>query len=643
MVKPGRRLGPKLTAILIVYLFVALAAVGLTLLMSWQLEGGAAAVNEMGSQRMRSYRIALALTQSTLPEVDRAALSADIHRQVADFDRVLDDLERGDSSRPMLLPRKADIHTRFTALRMQWAQDLKPRIDIVLAAPSAQTAAVLLADYVQRADAFVLQIDGTVRAIERAMADNTRLLRLLQFGIIGLSVVGTVTLIYLMFLLIIRPVTSLEEGMQRMAAGDFGVRMPVESKDELGELAMGFNRMAGHLQDLYASLEQRVAEKTRILEDRNAELGTLYETTALLTRPAVLEQLCRDFLHKLVARMDAQGGAVRLVEPDNGTIHLLVQEGMSPELVHSERCLRKGECLCGEELQQAQAGVHVLVHAPYRDLPYRCREAGFATVGVFPIRVREHNLGLFNLYFRAPREFSTQERHMLETLGQHLGIAVENQRLAAREKEMAISEERNLLAQELHDSIAQSLAFLNIEAQLLQTSLERGQIEGARQDLARIREGIQESYDDVRELLVHFRTRLAESDIEVAIASSLVRFEGQTHIKTAFAQSGDGMPLSPEIQLQVMHIIQECLSNARKHSGASMLEVEMERGTTYRFRVRDDGKGFAPDKVPSDLHVGLRIMRERARRIGGTLDVRSTPGRGTEVVLTLPVAQTEPA
>ncbi|MCW5622432.1 MAG: type IV pili methyl-accepting chemotaxis transducer N-terminal domain-containing protein, partial [Burkholderiales bacterium] len=126
--KPGRRLGPKLTAILIVYLFVALAAVGLTLLMSWQLEGGAAAVNEMGSQRMRAYHIALALTQSTLPEGDRAALNADIHNQVADFDRVLDDLERGDSSRPMLLPRKADIHARFTALRTQWAQDLKPRI-----------------------------------------------------------------------------------------------------------------------------------------------------------------------------------------------------------------------------------------------------------------------------------------------------------------------------------------------------------------------------------------------------------------------------------------------------------------------------------------------------------------------------------
>ena len=226
---------------------------------------------------------------------------------------------------------------------------------------------------------------------------------------------------------------------------------------------------------------------------------------------------------------------------------------------------------------------------------------------------------------------------MLETLGQHLGIAVENQRLIERAKEMAISEERNLLAQELHDSIAQSLAFLNLQAQMLDDSLARGRLDDARGELARIREGIQESYDDVRELLVHFRTRVAQVDIESAIASSLERFEGQTGIRTTFVQSSAAMPLSPEIQIQVLHIIQECLSNARKHSGAKGVRVEMERAPGYRFRVIDDGRGFDPASVTSDMQVGLRIMRERAHRIGGTLSVRSQLGAGTEVTLELPL------
>ncbi|MCC7548282.1 MAG: type IV pili methyl-accepting chemotaxis transducer N-terminal domain-containing protein [Burkholderiales bacterium] len=639
MAKLSRRLGPKLTAILVVYLLVALVAVGMTLLMSWQLEGGAAAVNELGSQRMRSYRIALVLAPASPSAADQAAAAARARSEIAEFDRVLDYLQRGDSSRPMMLPRDQAIQARFAALRAEWSEQMKPRIEAVLGATSPEARHALLVAYVPRADAFVDHIDGIVRAIEQAISHTTYLLRTLQFGLIVLSLVGTVALIYLMFLLVVRPVAALEAGMKRMADGDFAVRLPVESQDEFGELASGFNSMAAHLQDLYANLEHRVAQKTRTLADKNEELATLYEVAALLGQPGSIEAVCRDFLRELMSRLEAQGGAVRLIEPDSGEIHLFVHQGLSGAFTESERCLRRGGCLCGEGAQRAQPSVHVLVQGALRAEPIRCREEGFATVGVFPMRLREHNLGLFNLYFREPREFSTQERFMLETLGRHLAIAVENQRLVAREKEMAISEERNLLAQELHDSIAQSLAFLNIQAQLLQDSLDHDRLDSAREELGRIREGIQESYDDVRELLVHFRTRMAETDIEAAIASALVRFESQTRVKTRFLQSGVGLPLAPEMQLQVMHIVQESLSNARKHAQATSVQVEMERGTVYRFWVRDDGRGFDPQAVHTDLHVGLRIMRERAHRIGGELRVTSSQGRGTEVLLTLPVLE----
>jgi two-component system nitrate/nitrite sensor histidine kinase NarX len=646
MPQTPRKLGVKLTAILIAYLAVAVGAVGLTLLTSWQLEGGAAAVNDMGSQRMRSYRIALLIGEANAPGADRARLEQAVRAEVTQFERVLADLEQGDSSRPMMLPRDPQIRSRFDALKREWHTAMKPGIERSIAAAVDRAkgdAAPSTAEYVGATEGFVARIDALVLAIEQAISDNTRLLRSLQFGLIALSVIGTVALIYLMYLLIIRPVTGLEEGMRRMESGDFGVRLPVESRDELGAVAAGFNRMAAHLQELYASLERRVAEKTRTLEDKNRELGTLYEIAALLSQPTALDNLCRDFLRKLIARLGARGGAVRLVEADTGKLHMFVHEGIGSDLAQAERCLERGDCLCGQGVQRQHPSVHVLVRRPHDKEPYRCREAGFATVGVFPIRFRDQALGVFNLYFGEPREFDPQQRLMLETLGQHLGIAVENQRLIAREKEMAISEERNLLAQELHDSIAQALAFLNLQAQMLQDSLAHGESDQAREELARIREGIQESYDDVRELLVHFRTRFAQADIESAIAAALERFEGQTGMRTAFSQSGVGMPLSPETQLQVMHILQESLSNARKHSGAKRVEVEMLRGPVYRFRVRDDGRGFDPGAQGSDLHVGLRIMRERAHRVGGTLHVDSRPGAGTEVVLTLPVLQEQAA
>jgi two-component system nitrate/nitrite sensor histidine kinase NarX len=637
------RLGSKLTAILIGYLAVAVIAVGFTLLASWQLEGGAAAVNEVGSERMRSYRIALLVAQVEAAGGERERLAQAVRTQVAAFDRVLQDLEQGDPSRPLLLPRDPAILAQFAALKQAWQESLRPTVARLLAGGEPAAQAALQRAYLADTDRFVAQVDALVRAIEQDISANTRLLRLLQFGLIALSIVGTVALIYLMYLLIVRPVASLEDGMQRMHGGDFSVRLPVETRDELGALAAGFNRMAAHLQELYASLERRVADKTRTLADRNTELATLYESAALLAQPATLEALCREFVRKLGARLHADGGAVRLVEPDSGKLHLFVQEGMPADLAEAERCLQRGQCLCGEGIQRSRPGVHVLVQGGYRTEPYRCRDAGFATVGVFPIRFRDQSLGVFNLYFRAPRELDAGERHMLETLGQHLGIAVEAQRLVAREKEMAISEERNLLAQELHDSIAQSLAFLNLQAQMLDDSLARGRLDDARGELARIREGIQESYDDVRELLVHFRTRMAESDLEAAIGSALLRFEQHTCIPTRFAQSGVGLPLSPEAQLQVMHIVQESLSNARKHSGATRVEVEVQRGPVYRVCVRDDGRGFDPAAVPGDLHVGLRIMRERAQRIGGRLDVHARQAQGTEVILTLPVQQAQAA
>jgi two-component system nitrate/nitrite sensor histidine kinase NarX len=639
VISATRKLGDKLTAISLAYLLVALSAIGLTLYMSWQLEGGAAAINQMGSERMRAYRIAMLLGDHTLHGARAPAIERTVRSEADLFERTLEEIERGDPARPLVLPSGQTIRAQFAVVKQQWADAMRPALEAVLAEPDAQARVRLLERYHADTERFVSRIDAVVLSIEREVSRDITLLRSVQFGLIALSVVGTVALIYLMYLLIIRPVTGLREGMRRMELGDFSARLPVETGDELGALAAGFNRMAAHLQDLYASLERRVADKTRSLEQKNGELAALYEMAALLSQPASLDDLCREFLHKLIARLAAQGGAVRLIEADSGKLHLFVHEGLNAGLAEAERCLERGDCLCGQGVQRQHPSVHVLVRRPYDREAYRCRDAGFATVGVFPIRFRDRPLGVFNLYFAEPREIDAQERFMLETLGQHLGIAVENQRLIARAKEMAISEERNLLAEELHDSIAQALAYLNIQAQMLQDSLARGALDSAREELARIREGIQESYDDVRELLVHFRTRMAQSDIESAIAAALERFEAQTGIRARFERSGAAIPLSPETQLQVMHIVQESLSNARKHSGASEVEVQMQRGPVYRFRVRDNGRGFEPERQPSDLHVGLRIMRERAHRIGGALQVSSHPGSGTEVVLTLPVPQ----
>ena len=624
------KLGRKLTAVAVIYLLIALAAIGCTLYASWQLEGGAAAINLMGSERMRAWHIAAMVAQP--------AAEAEVWQEIEGFERALAQLEKGDPARPLILPTTEDTRRQFTALRTRWADEMRPAIATALVEGAGPARAEHVARYLQRTARFVEQIDAVVLAVERELAENTTLVRSLQFGLLSMSVVGTIALVYLLFLLIVRPVMHLDDGLRRMKAGDFAVRLPVETSDELGALAVGFNRMAEHLSDLYGTLERRVEQKTRSLAARNDELATLYDTAALLAEPSSVEELCRGFLRKLGSRLQATAAAVRITDAANGDMHLLVQEGMPAALVESERCIAHDWCLCGDAARRQHGGAYPLRRHAAGEPGYACARAGFQTMAVFPIRFRDRVLGVFNLFFDQPRELTASDRQLLETLGRHLGIAIENQRLVAREKEMAVSEERNLLAQELHDSIAQSLAFLNMQAQMLEGSLDQREIEQARTELARIRTGIQASYDDVRELLVHFRTRASQTDLESAIAQSLTRLESQSGVRTRFTRSGTSLPLSPETQVQVLHIVQEALSNVRKHAGPCEVQVDLQRGPVYRFRVRDDGRGFEPDKAAPELHVGLHIMRERTQRIGGSLTMSSCPGAGTEVVLEVAVS-----
>ena len=631
MARP-QRLSAKLVGIQIFALVVALASIGSTLLVSWRLEGSAAAINDAGSLRMRTYRVAYLAQEAGREQASDAARL--IGEEIADFDRVVETLRHGDPVRPLFVPDTAAIGAGFARFDRDWAS-LKPKL---LRIGEGGAIDVTRGDF----ERFVGVVDRLVVTLERDIAQTTSLLRSIQLALVALAIAGAVTLIYLAFLFIIRPVHQLEQGLQRMTTGEFDVRLPVESRDEFGALARGFNDMAEHLEQSYRLLEGRVAAKTRSLAEQNARLATLYDMTAFLNAPSSLENLCRGFLTRLLAVTGAAAGTVRLVARESDTLHLFVHEGLTPEFAAKEHCLKRDACACSDAVSRPGATIHTLAgrRRPIMITLPHCVDAGFSSVVAVPVAAQRQVLGVFNLFYRTPHETSSEERHMLETLGQHLGVAIESVRLASRERELAIAEERNLLAQELHDSIAQSLAFLNLQAQMLRKAIAGNDSVETARVLNEIETGVQESYADVRELLVHFRTRIVEGDVEHAIRTLLTRLEHQTGLHAEFRASGAAVPLAADDLLQVMHIVQEAVSNVRKHARATRVEVEVVRGPDYAFTVRDDGRGFDPAAADDDTaHVGLRIMRERAARIGGTVEVRSRPGRGTEVVLRVPLAR----
>jgi two-component system, NarL family, nitrate/nitrite sensor histidine kinase NarX len=140
----------------------------------------------------------------------------------------------------------------------------------------------------------------------------------------------------------------------------------------------------------------------------------------------------------------------------------------------------------------------------------------------------------------------------------------------------------------------------------------------------------------VRELLVHFRTRTNADDIEGALRETLQKFQHQSGLPTRLNMEGEGLPLPADVQLQVLHVVQEALSNVRKHAQAGHVHLDVHKGVHWRFTVRDNGVGFDASEQQDETHVGTKIMRERAERIGARVVLTSQPGQGTVMTLTLP-------
>jgi two-component system nitrate/nitrite sensor histidine kinase NarX len=610
--RTSRSLAFKLLATGSVFLLVALGSIALTLWVAWQLEGGAAAVNEAGRMRMMSYRLAFEADQ------DRART---LQPQVQAMDATMELLRGGDPSRPLFIPWSDASRREFDAVQARW-----PSLRARWLAGEKVTP--------EQVASFVAGIDAFVSVIEQRLSHWIAVLRAFQLAMVAVTIGSAVLLLYASHLLVLDPLRRIGHGLASIRAGDFSARVQLDAADEFGELASGFNTMAEHLAAFYRNLEAKVAEKTSRLEVKRQRLSALYEVSAFVARAETLDALARGFAGMVRRIAGADAVAIRWSDEPKQHSLLLAQDGLPPALAALGQCLRSGKCHCGQPA--ALAGIKLVDVSTRGGALRHCGRAGFETLLTVPVRLHHSVLGEIDLFFRTPREFDDEERSLIETLAGHLAGGIEGLRVAAAEREAAVAGERTLLAQELHDSIAQSLAFLKIQVGLLRDALKRDDASATQRTLAEIDAGVRESYGDVRELLVHFRTRTSAEDIEPALRSTLQKFEHQTGVKAQLQMHGHGVPLPADVQVQVLHVLQEALSNVRKHAHTHDVRVTVQQTPNWRFEVADDGRGFDLAADLGENHVGLRIMRERAATIGATVDVRSTPGGGTVVVLDVP-------
>ncbi len=590
----------KLVATGITFLVVALASTGLTLWVSWHLEGGAAAVNEAGRLRMLTYRLA-----STVEHGDRDGTQRIAHT----FDGILDLLEEGDPGRPLFVPWSRASSESFQAIRTHWSSLRSAWLQ------PAEPPALPQAD----ADAFVVQVDAFVAAIEQELARWTSVLHGFQFLMLLLALATTIVLLYTAHLLVLDPLTRLKTAVASLRDGDLATRLEVDRRDEFGELTEGFNDMADHLQALYDSLEERVREKTAKLEAQRSRLADLYEVSAFAARATQIDELAQGFARRMRRIAGAQAAAVRWSDETNSRYVLLAADNLPENMAREEACVETGSCLCGQPRQDATARIIPILRESSAPLGH-CARHGFGGLVSVPIRLHDQVLGEINLFFTDSPDPAGTDRELLEALAGHLAGAMEGLRAGALEREAAVAQERTLLASELHDSIAQSLAFLKIQVQLLRSALQQGDRAALERVAGELGTGVRETYSDVRELLMHFRTRTSEEDIGPALETTLAKFEHQTGLRTQLRIDGRGVRAARRragagAAHRAGGVVQRAQARRRARSaGRGHLVAELAlRGARRRPRLRRPGRAARRDARRPAHHEGARPAHRRER------------------------------
>lgn len=376
------------------------------------------------------------------------------------------------------------------------------------------------------------------------------------------------------------------------------------------------------------------------LRRRSRELEALYEATLDLHGDLSLKAVLSTVVDRARELVGARYGAVSVVDAQ-GTIREFVTAGISDELREEIGDPPRGRGLLGVVLKGGK-------HLRLRDLGADPRSVGFPpghppmkSLLAVPITCRSPFRG--NLYVaekRSAAEFSTEDQQTLERFAAAAGTAIDTANLHARLRSLAVSEDRTRIAFELHDGMAQVLAYINAKSQAIAEHLRRDATDEAQRHLMELAAGARDLYGDVREGILALNTRLTpDRSFGDALGEFVANWRERYDVPVTLAVDG-GVTLAPPVALQVLRIVQEALSNARKHAGASRVEVKVERDDDrcLRVTVADDGRGFVPESPPrsGSPRFGLLMMRERAEAVGGTLELDSAPGRGTRLVVAVP-------
>jgi nitrate/nitrite-specific signal transduction histidine kinase len=509
-------------------------------------------------------------------------------------------------------------------------------------------ASTYIDEYSAPAETLEADITSTVVATTQYIDEQVQKSEWIFTGVFGGMILLAIAVIFLLSGAITRPIVALTKGAEVIAKGELDYNIKAETGDEIQRLAEQFNAMAKALKESYTGLEQKVADRTKQERQRAEQLRTINEVSRKISSIVKLDELLPYVGNLLRETFHYYNVNIYLLGPVSGKLTLKAlclsgQKGVIPVGVPLEV---DEESIVG---WVAQAGEPILANDVSEDPRYRAVEALKDTKSELAVPVRMGNkvIGVLDIESTDVDAFGEADLYTTQTLADQLAVAIDNARLYEETRQIAVMEERNRMAREIHDTLAQG--FSGIILQLEAAEQAMGSDESALQrHLNQARNLARKSLAEARRSVWNLRPQaLEQKPLADAIKQEADRFSQTTGVSVKLNILGNKRNLPPEIEAAILRIFQESVTNVRKHAKATEVEVNLTfNDSTAELTVRDNGVGFKPKvtgdgdggKKKSDT-FGLISMRERARGFGGTFEVQSRAGKGTLVKIVIPIGR----
>lgn len=423
------------------------------------------------------------------------------------------------------------------------------------------------------------------------------------------------------------------------------ISVPVKSEGRV----VGILALTGHVEGAFDESSRQLLERIgqqvgiavekamlfREVVQRNRDLTALNQVAAAVSSTLDLEGIMSISLDRAMELASCQSGHIWLLADDRSRLILAAHQGPDgPALEKSSPSLSLGEGLCGRAMAQGETAVEV------------ADRAGLQVLSVaLPLKSAGDTLGVVCFTFDAGYLLLERAQELLEAISSQIAVAIKNAQLYQQVQDVAILEERDRIAREMHDGFAQVLGYVNTKAQAVRHLLATGRTDEAAQMVTQLEEAAREVYVDVREAILGLRATTHDDRRLVPRVQDYLDLFGRLadlNVSCSVENGADNVNLPVNREIQLLRIIQEALSNVRKHAHATKAVVRL-RATNGRLNVtvQDDGRGFDANSYESGgwPQFGLKTMKERAEAAGGSFRLRSAPGRGTTIVVSVPVAQ----